>query len=74
MDEIAIFNLIADFGFPALVCTALAWFIFWSHKQHREERKEDRKERSEIADKSAAATDKLSEAVVALQITLAEKS
>ena len=70
--DMAFWKFIADFGFPALVCAALAWFIVWSQKQHALERKTDREERSKISDKSSASTDKLSEAVHQLQITLAE--
>ena len=70
--DMALWKFIADFGFPALVCAALAWFIVWSQKQHREERSVDRKERGELAEKTAASTDKLSDAVTALQITLVE--
>jgi len=70
--DLALWKLIADFGFPALVCAALAWFIVWSQKQHRDERKIDREERSKIAEKAAQSTDKLSEAVTALQLTIAE--
>jgi len=70
--DMVFWNFIGDFGFPALVCTALAWFIVWSQKQHAAERKIDREERSKISDKSSASTDKLSDAVHQLQITLAE--
>lgn len=70
--DLAVWKFIADFGFPALVCAALAWFIVWSQKQHREERKTDREERRLVSDKAAASTDKLSAAVNSLQLTLAE--
>lgn len=70
--DMALWKFIADFGFPALVCFALGWFIVWSHKQHAAERKTDREERRIVSDKSSASTDKLSEAVHQLQITLAE--
>jgi len=68
----ALMAVAGQYGAAGLIFLALGWFIVWSQKQHREERSIDRKERGELAEKTAASTDKLSDAVTALQITLVE--